>query len=94
MCINQIKETIITIGRDTAKKLLTQKNYINTNFLVLEELNIMNGKKAKLLRKYGTVAKKTKKVYNSLSHQEKSVIADIYEYNIARRAFTKEQKDS
>lgn len=48
----------------------------------------MNGKKAKLLRKYGKVEKKTKKMYNALSHGEKGLLRDIYEYNIARKAFS------
>ncbi len=46
----------------------------------------MNGKKAKLLRKYGKVEKKAKKMYNSLNHDEKGLLRDIYEYNIARKA--------
>jgi hypothetical protein len=38
----------------------------------------MNGKKAKLMRKFGTVDKKTKKMYNSLSHSEKGVLKEVY----------------
>lgn len=48
----------------------------------------MNGKKAKLLRKYGKVENKTKKMYNSLSHNDKGLLRDIYEYNIARKKLT------
>jgi len=45
----------------------------------------MNGKKAKLMRRYGKVDKKTKKMYNSLTHEERGLIRDIYEFNIKRR---------
>ena len=48
----------------------------------------MNGKKAKLLRKYGKVEKKTKKMYNSLSHSEKGLLKDIYEFNLERKKYT------
>lgn len=48
----------------------------------------MNGKKAKLLRRYGKVENKTKKMYNSLPHHEKGLLRDIYEYNIARKNLT------
>lgn len=53
----------------------------------------MNGKKAKLLRKYGKVEKKTKKMYNSLNHNERGLLTDIYEYTLKRREF-KEQMES
>jgi len=39
---------------------------------------IVNGKKAKLMRKFGKVDKKTKKMYNSLTHSEKGVLKEIY----------------
>ena len=45
----------------------------------------MNSKKAKLLRKYGKVDKRTKRMYNTLSSDEKNLITDIYEFNIKRR---------
>ena len=45
----------------------------------------MNGKKAKLMRKYGKVDKKTKKVYNSLTHTERGVLKEVAEFNIARK---------
>ena len=45
----------------------------------------MNGKKAKLMRKYGKVEKKTKMMYNSLTHQEKGVLKEVYEFNIERK---------
>ena len=41
----------------------------------------MNGKKAKLMRKFGKVDKKTKKMYNSLTHSEKGTLKQVY--NIA-----------
>jgi len=39
----------------------------------------MNGKKAKLLRKVGKVVRREKKLYNTLSHQEKAILSEIYE---------------
>jgi len=45
----------------------------------------MNSKKAKLLRKVGKVARKDKKLYNSLSHQEKQILGDVYKIAIARK---------
>lgn len=45
----------------------------------------MNSKKAKLMRKYGKVDKKTKRNYNELSHEEKGLLADIYKFNLERR---------
>jgi|TARA_R110000772_G_scaffold180316_2_gene291587 hypothetical protein len=45
----------------------------------------MNGKKAKLLRKYGKVEKKAKKVYNSLTHSERGLMKEVVEFNIARK---------
>lgn len=45
----------------------------------------MNGKKAKLLRKYGRVEKKAKKVYNGLSHIERGILKDVVEFNIERK---------
>lgn len=45
----------------------------------------MNGKKAKLMRKYGKVDKKTKKVYNGLTHAERGLLKDIYNFNIDRK---------
>jgi len=38
----------------------------------------MNGKKAKMLRKVGRVEKRTKKLYNTLSHEEKSILSKVY----------------
>lgn len=38
----------------------------------------MNSKKAKMLRKSGKVEKKVKKMYNSLSHNEKFVLSQAY----------------
>lgn len=38
----------------------------------------MNGKKAKLMRKVGKLARKDKKLYNTLSHPEKQILSDIY----------------
>lgn len=45
----------------------------------------MNSKKAKLMRKVGKVARKDKKLYNSLSHQEKEILGDVYKIAIARK---------
>lgn len=45
----------------------------------------MNGKKAKMLRKYGKVEKKAKKVYNSLSHTERGLLKKVAEFNINRK---------
>ena len=45
----------------------------------------MNGKKAKLMRRYGTVEKQTKKMYNTLTHVERGVLRDAYEFNIERK---------
>ena len=45
----------------------------------------MNGKKAKLMRKYGKVDKQTKRRYNTLSSEGKRLISDIYQFNVARR---------
>jgi|DEB0MinimDraft_10_1074344.scaffolds.fasta_scaffold46245_4 hypothetical protein len=38
----------------------------------------MNAKKAKLMRKVGKIARRDKKLYNTLSHQEKTVLGDVY----------------
>ena len=38
----------------------------------------MNGKKAKMMRKFGKVDKKTKKMYNSLNHVEKGTLKQVY----------------
>jgi hypothetical protein len=40
----------------------------------------MNGKQAKLMRKMGKVDKKTKRMYNSLSHVEKGMLSAYYRY--------------
>jgi len=45
----------------------------------------MNGKKAKLMRKYGKVDRKTKKMYNDLTHEERGLLKDIYNFNIDRK---------
>lgn len=45
----------------------------------------MNAKKAKLMRKYGKVDRKTKKMYNSLTHHERGILKDAYQYNIERK---------
>lgn len=42
----------------------------------------MNGKKAKLLRKVGKVDKKTKRMYNSLSHVERGVLTQFYNFRL------------
>jgi hypothetical protein len=51
----------------------------------------MNSKKAKLMRKYGKVDKKTKRGYNSLSHDEKGLLGDIYKFNIERKKYPVEE---
>lgn len=38
---------------------------------------IMNGKKAKMLRKSGEVDKKTKKMYNALSSEQRRVLGQL-----------------
>lgn len=38
----------------------------------------MNGKKAKLIRKVGKVERREKRLYNTLSHQEKTILSEIY----------------
>lgn len=48
----------------------------------------MNGKKAKMLRRAGKVAKKTKKQYNTLSHGERGLLGDIYRFNEERKAYS------
>lgn len=48
----------------------------------------MNSKKAKLMRKYGKVDKKTKRNYNLLSHEEKGLLGDIYKFSLERRNTT------
>jgi hypothetical protein len=40
----------------------------------------MNGKKAKQLRKVGKVAKRDKKLYNSLSHGQKEMLGYLYNH--------------
>ena len=45
----------------------------------------MNGKKAKLMRKVGKVERKDKKLYNSLSDEEKKLLSDIYQFSITRK---------
>lgn len=46
----------------------------------------MNGKKAKMLRRQGKVAKKVKKMYNDLSTGERGLLREIYEFKDAREA--------
>lgn len=48
----------------------------------------MNGKKAKMLRRQGKVAKRTKKQYNTLSHGERGLLRDIYQFNEERKAIS------
>lgn len=38
----------------------------------------MNGKKAKMLRKAGKVDKQTKRQYNSLDHENRRIVGQIY----------------
>ena len=38
----------------------------------------MNGKKSKLIRKVGKVERREKKLYNTLSNQEKTILSEIY----------------
>lgn len=45
----------------------------------------MNGKKAKLMRKYGKADKKVKRGYNSLTAHEKTLLSDIYKFSIERK---------
>jgi len=40
----------------------------------------MNGKKAKQLRKVGKIAKRDKKLYNSLSHEQKEILGHLYNH--------------
>ena len=49
----------------------------------------MNGKKAKLLRKVGKVDKKTKKMYNSLTHVERGVLTQFYNFKLSQDQMTK-----
>ena len=48
----------------------------------------MNGKKVKMLRRAGKVAKRTKKQYNTLSHGERGLLRDIYKFNEERKTFS------
>lgn len=48
----------------------------------------MNGKKAKMLRRQGKVAKKVKKQYHSLSHGERGLLREIYKFNEERKTFS------
>lgn len=45
----------------------------------------MNAKKAKLMRKVGKIARKDKKLYNTLSHQEKTLLSEIYKFSIENK---------
>ena len=40
----------------------------------------MNGRVAKLLRKTGKVDKRSKRLYNQLSHREKGLLLKFYKY--------------
>lgn len=40
----------------------------------------MNGKKAKMMRRVGKVDKRTKRLYNQLSHPEKGLLTDVYQF--------------
>jgi len=44
----------------------------------------MNGKKAKLLRKVGKLTKRDKKLYNMLRHEEKEILAVLYQHIIEK----------
>jgi len=50
----------------------------------------MNSRKAKLMRKVGKVARKDKKMYNTLSHQEKEILGDVYKIALMRKESIKE----
>ena len=39
----------------------------------------MNGKKAKMLRKSGTVDKKVKRMYNSLNSKDRDMLKKVYQ---------------
>ena len=41
---------------------------------------LLNGKKAKQLRKVGKIAKRDKKLYNSLSHEQKEILGHLYNH--------------
>ena len=45
----------------------------------------MNSKKAKLMRKVGKVERKDKKMYNSLSAEEKKLLSDVYKFSLTRK---------
>ncbi len=45
----------------------------------------MNGKKAKLMRKVGKVERKDKKMYNSLTDDEKKLLSDVSKFSITRK---------
>ena len=47
----------------------------------------MNGRVAKLLRKTGKVDKRSKRLYNKLSHREKGLLLKFYRY-VAERNIT------
>jgi hypothetical protein len=51
----------------------------------------MNGKKAKLLRKYGKLDNRVKKQYNSLNHEEKGLLSDIYQFSLQRKQLSTEE---
>lgn len=46
----------------------------------------MNSKKAKLMRKYGKYDKKVKRAYNQLTAHERELLAEVYKFNIQRKA--------
>jgi len=45
----------------------------------------MNSKKAKLMRKVGKVERKDKKMYNSLSAEERKLLSDVYKFSLTRK---------
>lgn len=51
----------------------------------------MNGKKAKMLRRQGKVAKKVKKMYNSLSSVDRGTLREIYEFKESRDALAEKK---
>ena len=50
----------------------------------------MNAKKAKLMRKVGKVARREKKLYNTLSHQEKAILSEVYESVLKAKKLSEE----